>query len=61
MGMYFPGYMTGGMDWMLNLSSTDPTWTLPIVTSASFVVSQDAFVYTTTCVICCVVLYPLHF
>ncbi|CAM9872631.1 unnamed protein product [Scytosiphon promiscuus] len=35
MGTYFPGYLTGGFDWMPNLSAPDPTWTLPILTSAS--------------------------
>lgn len=38
MGTYFPGYLTGGFDWMPNLSAPDPTWTLPILTSASLMV-----------------------
>lgn len=40
MGTYFPGYLTGGLDWMSNLSAPDPTWTLPILTSASMMVSH---------------------
>ncbi|CAN0442898.1 unnamed protein product, partial [Scytosiphon promiscuus] len=40
MGTYFPGYLTGGFDWMPNLSAPDPTWTLPILTSASLMVSR---------------------
>ena len=41
MGTYFPGYLTGGMDWMANLNAPDPTYTLPIITSASMIVSRD--------------------
>eukprot|EP00903_Cladosiphon_okamuranus_P015678 g14476.t1 len=41
MGTYFPGYMTGGMDWVLNLNATDPTWTLPIITSASMILLME--------------------
>ncbi|CAB1102814.1 unnamed protein product [Ectocarpus sp. CCAP 1310/34] len=41
MGMYFPGYMTGGLDWMVNLSAPDPTWTLPILTSGSMILLME--------------------
>lgn len=39
MGLYFPGYATGGMDWMLDLGATDPTYVLPVLTAASMMVS----------------------
>eukprot|EP00752_Nemacystus_decipiens_P007761 g6935.t1 len=41
MGTYFPGYMTGGMEWMSNLNVPDPTWTLPILTSASMILLME--------------------
>lgn len=39
MGLYFPGYATGGMDWVLDLGATDPTYVLPVLTAASMMVS----------------------
>ncbi|CAM9592759.1 unnamed protein product [Ectocarpus fasciculatus] len=41
MGLYFPGYMTGGLDWMANLHVPDPTWTLPILTSGSMILLME--------------------
>ena len=39
MGQYFPGYATGGLEWVSNLAVPDPTYILPVIACSTMVVS----------------------